>query len=289
MKVRLPVPRAVRVGTRTVGVYEYGDPTGAPVFALHGIPACGAGFDFADAPARERGLRLIAPDRPGVGLSSRLPSWTVADYPEQIRALADGLGIGRYAVWGYSGGGPYAVACAALPGDRVTKVVVAAGMGQVGVWAAIDDFEKTDRQMLDLATRHPAVARIMIGTTGRLARLSPKSALKSFEKQLSASDREVATRLGTPAQAMALFTQAFLRGAHGVVGDYAAVAQPWGVDIESIDVPLTIFQGDTDPMVPLRHAEELAKRVPAAQLVVWPGAGHLGAIEHVAEVLDALR
>ena len=88
---------------------------------------------------------------------------------------------------------------------------------------------------------------------------------------------------------MALFTQAFLRGARGVVADYAAIAQPWGFDVESIATPLVVFHGDEDTMVPLRHGEELAKRVPGSQLTVWPGEGHLGPIAHVGEILDAVR
>ncbi len=228
---------------------------------FHGTPACGAGFAWADAPARARGLRLIAPDRPGVGHSSRVPTFCVADYPPRVAALADALGVDRFAVWGYSGGGPYAAACAALSGDRVTSTVVAAGMGQVGVWATFDEFEQTDRQMLNVVTKYPAIARVMLGTTGRLARWSPKTAMKSFEKQLNDRDREVVLGMGDPHEVMALFTQAFLRGAHGVVADYAAIAQPWGFEVERIDTPLTIFHGDADTMVPVRHGEELAKRV----------------------------
>jgi len=272
-----------------VGVYEYGDPAGAPVMALHGTPACGAGFAWADEPARERGLRILAPDRPGVGLSSPIDSWVVADYPAQLGALADALGLDRFAVWGYSGGGPYAAACAAVMRDRVTSAAIAAGMGQMGVWAKADDFEKTDRQMLGLAASHPAVARVIMGVTGRLARMSPKSAMKSFAKQLNDSDREIVPSLGTPAEAMALFTQAFLRGARGVIADYAALAQPWGVAVEQTEIPLALFHGDADTMVPLRHSEELAARVPTARLTVWPAAGHLGTVAHVGEVLDRLR
>ncbi len=289
MTTKAPDPREVPVEGRIVGIYEYGDPAGAPVMVLHGTPACGAGFAWADDPARERGLRLVAPDRPGVGLSSPLDGLSVADYPALLAALADALDIDRFAVWGYSGGGPYAAASAALMPARVTTAVVAAGMGQVGVWAKPEDFEKTDRQMLGLATNHPAIARAILGTTARLARLSPKSALKSFEKQLNDSDREMVAALGTPADAMALFTQAFLRGARGVVADYAALARPWGVAIERTEIPVTIFHGDDDPMVPLRHSEELAARVPSARLEVWPAAGHLGTVAHVGEILDALR
>jgi pimeloyl-ACP methyl ester carboxylesterase len=285
----VPEPHAVDVDGETVGVYEYGDPGGAPVMVFHGTPACGAGFAWADDPARARGLRLVAPDRPGVGLSSRAASWTIADYPARVASLADTLGIERFTVWGYSGGGPYAVACAALLSDRVTTTAVAAGMGQVGVWATIEESEKTDRQMLELSTRRPAIARFLLGASGYGARISPKIAMRSFEKQLSPSDREVVPTLGPPREAMALFTQAFLHGAHGVVADYAAIAGPWGFDVGTITTPVAVFHGDADTMVPLRHGEELAARVPGATLTVWPGAGHLGTVTHVGDVLDALR
>ncbi len=124
----IPLPCDVQVGAGVVGVYEYGDGSGAPVFVFHGTPACGAGFAWADEPARERALRLLAPDRPGVGRSTRR-DYTVADYPPMVAALADALGIERFAVWGYSGGGPYAAACAALLPDRAIKAVVSCRHG----------------------------------------------------------------------------------------------------------------------------------------------------------------
>ncbi|MDQ1402582.1 MAG: hypothetical protein QOG03_898 [Actinomycetota bacterium] len=284
----IPEPRQVAVDGKTVGVYEYGDPSGQPVMVFHGVPACGAGFGFADEPARERGLRLIAPDRPGVGLSTPSDGWTVGSYPSMVTALADALDIDRFAVWGYSGGGPFAVACAAAGGERVTRTAVSAGMGQVGVWAEDDDFEKTDRQMLVMSRKRPALARTMMAVGARLARMSPKSATKSFAKQVSESDRAVIDTMGTPAEVMALFTQAFLRGARGVIDDYRAIGQPWGVDLSAIRAPMRVFQGDDDPMVPPRHSEELANRVQGAELVMWPGEGHLATITHVAEILDWL-
>jgi pimeloyl-ACP methyl ester carboxylesterase len=286
----VPRSRDVVVGDgRTVGVYDYGERDGSPVLVFHGTPASGAGFAWADAPARERGQHLIAPDRPGVGRST--PSdWTIADYPDQMAALADALGIERFAVWGYSGGGPYAVACAARLGDRVTATAVAAGMGQVGVWTTIDEFEKTDRQLLALSTKHPRVARIVMSTTARLARMSPKSAVKSFAKQLGPGDLQLMAMLGSPRETMALFTEAFgPHGARGVVADYVAVGQPWGVDLDAIRTPITIFHGEADTMVPLRHGEELARRLPSATFRVWPDVGHLGPVAHVGEILDSLR
>jgi pimeloyl-ACP methyl ester carboxylesterase len=76
-----------------VGLYEYGNPTGQPVTVFHGVPACGAGFVFADEPARDRRLRLIAPDRPGVGLSTAFDGWTVRSYPSMVTELADALDV----------------------------------------------------------------------------------------------------------------------------------------------------------------------------------------------------
>jgi pimeloyl-ACP methyl ester carboxylesterase len=285
----IPQPRTIKAGARTVGFYEYGDPAGAPVMVFHGTPACGAGFGWADEPARERGLRLVAPDRPGVGLSSRdADGWTVGAYPPMVAEVADALGIDTYAVWGYSGGGPYAVACAAAPAGRVTRAAVAAGMGEVGAWATEDDFEKTDRQMLQLARKRPRMAKLVMAVSVRLARMAPKQALKSFDKQLSESDRKVLADLGPPDEAMALFTQSVLKGATGVVHDYLALGRAWGVDYAAVTVPVRIFQGDADTMVPPRHADGLHERIPAADVVRWPGEGHLGTVTHAPEILDWL-
>jgi pimeloyl-ACP methyl ester carboxylesterase len=273
---------------RSVALWEYGDPAGEPVVAFHGVPACGAGFEWADDPARRLGLRVLAPDRPGVGRSSPAPAWRVADHPALVAELADALGIGSFAAWGYSGGGPYAVASAALLPDRVTALAVSAGMGSVGEWAEVDDFEGTDRRMLRWSHHHPRLARATLATTGRLARWRPALALKSFEGELSASDRDVVARFEDPADVMVMFTEAFSVSAAGVVADYAAIAEPWGVDPQRITAPTTIWQGSADTMVPLRHAEVLAERIPGAELVVWPGEGHLGTVTHVEEILAAL-
>jgi pimeloyl-ACP methyl ester carboxylesterase len=271
-----------------VGYYEYGDPTGAPVMALHGVPACGAGFDWADDAARDRGLRIIAPDRPGVGQSDRRAGHRIADYPDHLASVADALGIDRFVVWGYSGGGPYAAACAALLSERLESTAIAAGMGEIGVVAVLDDFESTDRQMLSMARRHPRVARAIMAGTAAVAKRSPGSAVKSFAKQLSATDRVVIAERGDPAATMALFTRAFQHGAAGVVDDYAALAQPWEFDLSAATGRVSVWHGSDDPMVPIRHSQALVDQLPHATLTTWEGEGHLGAITHVADILDSL-
>lgn len=204
-----------------------------------------------------------------------------------VDELADVLGIGRFAVWGYSGGGPYAAATVAAS-SRVSAAAISAGMGELtDGWAAIGDFEKTDAQMLELAARHPVIARLLLRVAALGARVSPRGAVKSFVKQLSPSDRAV---LGSwePREAMRLFTEAFSRGARGVVADYAALRRPWGIELGPASVPVSIWHGGDDPMVPVAHSTVLAERLGAEKVVVFAGEGHLATVTHAGEILDWL-
>jgi pimeloyl-ACP methyl ester carboxylesterase len=286
-----PGPQRVRLPDGSlVGVWEYGDPEGLPVLAFHGTPACGIGFAAADRAASQQGIRLLAPDRPGVGSSSRRSRWTVAGYVTQVQEFAEAMTLDRFAVWGYSGGGPYAVACAALLGDRIAAAAVGAGMGEIGVWARPQDFELIDRLMTWLSTRQPRVAGLLIATAGRFARLQPSLALRSFGADLPANDREfIRSVADAPQEIVATFTEAVRYGSDGVVADYAALSGPWGLELGAITTPLSVWHGDEDAAVPLWHSRELARRVPGARLTVWPGTGHLGPLEHAAEILAALR
>ena len=100
-------------------------------------------------------------------------------------------------------------------------------MGRIGDWATIEDFAKTDRQMLALAAHRPRLARLVMSVASRAALLSPKRALASFDKELAPPDRELLLSTGRDAASiMTVFTQAFLRGARGVVDDYRAVGAP---------------------------------------------------------------
>jgi pimeloyl-ACP methyl ester carboxylesterase len=284
-----PWARTVRVaGNREIGIYEYGDPAGAPVFAMHGTPACGAGFDWADAGAREHGLRLIAPDRSGIGHSTRVPMAPVRDYAGELAELADALEIDRFAVLGYSGGGPYAVAAAAGLPDRVQTAAIVAGAGEIGTWATLSELSRSDRQLTWLSLHTPIAARAVLRSADFGARLAPRIAVWSVASEMPPNDRAVMRELGSPRQALALFTQALAHSSAGVVDDYARIARPWDVDFTAISVPVHCWHGTADTLVPLAHTESLMERLPNAQLTTWPGEGHLAFITHVREVLAAV-
>jgi pimeloyl-ACP methyl ester carboxylesterase len=290
--VEAPESRTVRTADgRVTGYYEYGDPAGTPVVALHGTPACGAGFAWADQRAQARGIRLLAPDRPGVGDSS---PWEpgrgaiVDDYPPRLRAFADALGLGTFPVIGYSGGGPYALAAAEALPDRVAAAAVVSGAGQVGEWASVDDFESTDRRLTQLAHRIPTLAGAVLSLSARAARVAPKTSLRFAQIEMSAPDRAVMATFPSARAALAVFTQSCRRGAAGVVDDYAALGRRWGFPVDTITVPVRCWHATADPIVPIRHTEELVRRIPGAQLSLWEGEGHLAIVEHIGEVLDAL-
>ena len=279
--------RAVQTaGSRAVGVYEYGDPHGRPVFALHGTPACGAGFDWTDAPARERGLRVIAPDRPGIGHSDPVAMKSVADYGPELGLLADALGFNRFSLIGYSGGGPYALAAAHRLADRVDAVEIVAGAGEIGAWATFSDLERSDRQMTWLSLHAPVVARAVLRSADFGSRLAPRVALWSAATELPANDRAVLRDLGSPRQALALFTQALAHSSAGVVDDYARLARPWHVALGEISTPVHCWHGTADTLVPLAHTQALLERLPNARLTTWPDEGHLALITHVNDVLE---
>lgn len=274
---------------RRVGVWEYGDPDGFPVLAFHGNPACGVGFAAADVAATRLGLRLLAPDRPGIGASTP-QDWTVRSYAAIVDALVTELGIERFAVWGYSGGGPYALACGSLLPARVAAVAVTSGMGEIGVSARPGDFGTGDRLLTWLATQSPTSARFVLGAGARGVRALPAAALlvsvphRESTEQVEARSSPEMLSLGKQ-----MFVEAARFGAGGLAADYAALSGPWHLDLGRMPGPVLVFHGDRDGVVPLEHARDLARRIPAAQLTVWPGAGHLAPLLRADEVLSALE
>jgi len=271
---------------RAVTVYEYGDPDGSPIVALHGTPSCGAGFAWADAAARARGLRIVAPDRPGIGRSDPVAMTAVAEYAAELEGLVDALEISRFVVLGYSGGAPYALAVAHGLASRVDAAVVVAGAGEIGEWASLKDLARSDRQLTRLALHTPAVARVVlrIGDVG--ARAAPRLSLRSVATEMPASDRRVLADFASPEAALEMFTAALAHRAAGVVTDYALLARPWGVPLGEITVPVRCWHGSGDTLVPLAHSEALCERLGNAQLTTWPGEGHLALIPHIGELLD---
>ena len=272
---------------RTLAVVEDGDPSGAPVIYHHGTPSAGRPYAAWAQDAAARGVRLIGYDRAGYGGSDRRAGRSVADVADDIAGLAAALGLERFATWGVSGGGPHALACAALCERCAAAATFAsvapygepdldfmAGMGEDNVheFGAALEGEVALRPLLE-----QFAAALTDATAEQLAE----------EMRTLLSPPDAAALTGAFAEhLLASFHTAVRPGVGGWLDDDLAFVRPWGFALADIAVPVQLWQGDQDLMVPRSHGEWLARHVPGADVHISPGDGHLTVVaNHLGEVL----
>jgi pimeloyl-ACP methyl ester carboxylesterase len=176
---------------RILGYAEYGDPSGSPAFIFHGFPGSRLEAALAHEAAIRAHVRVICPDRPGMGLSTFQPGRTMLDWPSDVMGLADALGVDRFAVGGISGGGPYAAACAFRIADRLTGAAIISGIGPPDVPGAAAGMHTLDRGLLMLARRAPWLVRLPMLWMARATR-SPDRAMERMSRSMSPPDSRCA-------------------------------------------------------------------------------------------------
>lgn len=252
---------------RTLQVTDAGGD--APVVLWHGgSPQTGALIPPVLAAAESAGVRLVTWARPGYGASTRRPGRRVADAAADAAVVADALGLTRFAAVGYSGGGPHAIAGAALLPDRISAVATLAG---------IAPDPGSDDWLAGMAS--PAALQAARAGLDARAALPDEFDLGSFvEADWAALDGPWAA-LGEDAQAGGR------EGPFGLVDDDVAFARPWGIDLAEVRVPVLLVQGDADRVVPSAHARLLAAALPDAEVRIRPGDGHVSVLAALPEVL----
>jgi pimeloyl-ACP methyl ester carboxylesterase len=262
---------------RELRIVEAGAADGLAVLVHNGTPMSRLLFQPCVEDAEERGIRLIGYDRPGYGGSTPHPGRNVADAARDVAAIADALDIDRLATWGISGGGPHALACAALLPERV---VAAASLASIAPYPAegldwfggmgeanVAEFGLTleGREALKPFLRHERDAMLAAG---------PAGLANAMRTLLSPTDHAVFT--GETADYM---FEAFRAGSEerldGWLDDDLAFAKPWGFELEQIEVPVLLWQGAEDRFVPFAHGEWLARRIPAVDARLSRDDGHL--------------
>jgi pimeloyl-ACP methyl ester carboxylesterase len=277
--------------SRRIGYAIYGARDGRPVMFFTGTP--GSRLDGrvgdADAVARERGVRVIVVERPGYGLSDRKRGRQVVDWADDVRQVADRLEIDRFAAYGYSGGGPHALACAARIPDRVTVVAAVSGSGVPGIPGALDGMGPNEKLLHRLTRVSPWFVDAVYRLVSRNAARNPDRFFRDFEKDCSESDRALLQDASIREALRATVREAFRSGVGGAVDDWVAVGRrPWGFRPEDIRVPTVLVFGDADRIVPVAHGRDLARRIPDARVHEIPGEGHLLIIARLGEILDSL-
>jgi pimeloyl-ACP methyl ester carboxylesterase len=235
----------IRTGDgRVLAFCEWGDPEGRPVWYLHGAPGSRL-LRPADIDIAGLGIRLLTYDRPGYGRSDRHPGRSVADAAADVRAIADHLSMADFAVVGVSGGGPHALAVAAVDRDRVNRCASINGLGppdaaDLHFFGGMDPAEVAEWEAM--TGPDPDLAGITRGTL-------------DWVDGLTAGSDHPATVTNVLVDAI---TEAVARGAEGVVDDYRALARPWGFAVTQVACETTVLAAEDDRNVPPTHGRWLA-------------------------------
>jgi pimeloyl-ACP methyl ester carboxylesterase len=235
----------------------------------------------ADKAAQVYDLRLIAPERPGYGLSQPSRNASLLGYTEIVSQLADLLGLDHFAVMGISGGGPFALACAYQMPYRLTSATVVSGIGLLHSLNNLRGMLPANRMIFTLGRFSPALVGFLVP---RLLR----SSLPSMEKQVQ--DNASPTPDLSPEE-FALVTadqrEAIRTGGKGVVHDLKALWRNWGFRLQDIRTPVFLWHGEADNLAPAALAHSTAQRIPGCEATFYPGEGHTGPLtKHMNEILS---
>ena len=276
---------------RTLGYGDYGDPAGEPVFFFHGWPSSRYQGKLLHELAAERGLRVIAPDRPGVGLSDPLPGRGFGSWPRDVAGLADALGIGRFRLYGISGGGPYTLATAAALPERVVAAAVVCGAPPFGDPADRADMHWAYRTLTRLERLRRAATPAVIKASRWMIRRGPDRAPMSWMmRSVPPADREAIRDAGCWESVTRSYLEAVRTGTAHVLAEGELYIEPWDFSPEAIRVPTAFWHGLADKNLPCEVARKLAARVPGAEGNWIENEGHYSLpLRYRAQVLDWLR
>jgi len=273
---------------RRIGYAEFGAPGGQPVLQCHGFPASRLEARILHAAAAKTNARLIAPDRPGYGLSDFHAGRRLTDWPRDVVELADALSLGRFAVLGISGGGPYAVACAGQIPERITAVGIVCGLGRLDGTASAT-MSPFARFSFALARALPGLSRLLNYALAPILRNRPHWVLKLLASRLPPPDQAVMSDLKVFGMFADSLREAFRQGGRGAAHDITLYAQPWETRLEALRVPFHVWHGEQDTTVPVAMGRHLAAAIPGCRATFFPDEGHFSLpLNRMEEILRAL-
>jgi pimeloyl-ACP methyl ester carboxylesterase len=260
---------------RMLGFAEYGDPEGAALLYCHGWPSSRLEPRTVENLLASLPVRVIAPDRPGYGLSTFQHHRTIGDWPSDVNQLADHLGLTRFAVLGVSGGGPYAAACAARIPERLSVVGLVCALAPLDSPEVTDGMVALNRRLLSFARHTPWLAQklgvlCLQALWGKGEQVIPEQ----IESRLPAADKRA---LASPELRQALIASSVegLRvGLQGAARDGFLYARPWGIRLQDIRSTVKLWHGEKDVVVPPAMGRYLAKTIPGCQANFFPEDGH---------------
>jgi pimeloyl-ACP methyl ester carboxylesterase len=276
---------------RRLGYNSYGPPDGRPVFYFHGSPSSRveAALFYEEAFLERLGVRLVAVDRPGMGLSDFLPNRRLLDWPTDLIALADRLEMERFAILAYSLGGPYGLACARAIPARLTRVGIVSGAAAFQNPAAMGEINPGTRRYLELPRQNPLAFRLMLGMMRLSAMYFPGWMAKNASAMLPEADKPVVARPEVQEKFMEMVREALRQGSRGAFQESLLAVTDWGFELGEIHLPILLWHGEADQNIPVSMARLTAEGLPDCQARFFEGEGHLSLFYRLrAEILQAL-
>lgn len=273
---------------RRLSFCEFGDRRGVPILGFHGTPGSRFMFRLVHEPARRLGLRIIAPERPGFGLSTYQRKRTLADWASDVSALADHLGLARFGVAGVSGGGPYAAACAALLPQRISAAALISPMGPVLPPEGPDVIGTAQYLTFRLLHRLTPAMRGAF-SVGRLMFLNaPQSMYGFILRRASSADMRILSRPEIRKNLLEGVAEGLRPGVRGAIQEMRIFGRRWDLPFEAIKAPTLLWQGTADQNVPVAASLQLARLIPGCELFRLDGEGHYWIFDHMEDVLKAI-
>jgi pimeloyl-ACP methyl ester carboxylesterase len=275
---------------RRLGFAEIGPPTGTAVIYCHGFPGSRLEGRLLERPADRRGVRVIAPDRPGYGLSDEKSERTISEWTDDIAQLADYLELEQFSVLATSGGGPYGLALAHRLAARIRSLAVVCGLGPIDRTEALRSMRWPARFGFRSAQGAAWLTQLIYGEfVGRLMRRRPEFTLSLLTVAMPAADRLVLAKPEVRTALCDSMREAVRSGVKGALQDLVLYAHDWGFNLAGIRVPVTFWHGEADATVPMSHTLLVAELLPHAEVHRLPGEGHFSLpINRADEILETL-
>jgi pimeloyl-ACP methyl ester carboxylesterase len=247
---------------------------------------------LTDTAARELGVRIISPDRPGIWESAFQPNRTLLDWPDVLEQFVNQLGLEQFHILAISGGAPYAYVAALRLRHRIRAIAIASGAPPIVDLSDDRGLLRLYRWMLAVYRRSPRLLRVLFYLARPIASLRPPIRLRPLLLKIMQLQSCDAAALGDSAAFEACFEsqrRAWRASARGIIADAEIHARPWGFRLEDVDVPVRLWHGKQDRAFSVEIAAEVAKRLPDCQARYIDNEGHYSLpIRHVREILADL-
>lgn len=270
---------------RKLGYAERGLSNGKPLFYFHGTPSSRveSNLFLNDDLLQSLNVRLIAVDRPGLGLSDFQPDRRFMDFPKDILEVADYLKIDRFSVLAYSGGGAYGEACALSIPDRLVRVGVVSGTAPFNLPGLTDGIPADNLRYFDLSRGKPWLARLMLKMMGTLSRFAPDKMIANALATLPEPDRETVSTPEFQAGFLSMIQEALRKETRGAQYDTFLMITEWDFRPQDIQFPVLLWHGEQDQNAPLAMGRFMANAIPNSEAKFYPNEGHLSLFKKYAE------